>query len=479
MTNPSLKQQWLLSRGKAPALPKLNLGRFQGKGGGKTTLVVVSALVISLLAVVGWLALPSANALQVLVDGAEVGLIKDRQTGEQALGMLVAEVNQTAANPLTYKENITYQPAKAKANQLLSPQELKEALAQKLTFLTGAVALEINGEPRLVVSDEKAARQVLQRVKEAYTPKAEMVSDLQVVFEERVLLVPQDVEPDRVLDVEEAIRMMLEGTKKIEQHAVKPGESLWLIARNHKMTVEELREANPQLKSDSLKIGQQINLLKADPLVNVSVSYRSTAREAIPAPVRVQNDANLWRGQERVLERGRPGEKEVVYDIAERNGVLVKREVLTEKVMSQPVTRVISRGTKQMLASREGMGTGRLGWPVRGRITSPFGLRRGGFHTGLDLAGDTGDPVFASESGRVTFVGWQGNYGKRVVIDHGDGLSTSYSHLSDYKVKIGDQVAKGDLVGLIGNTGRSTGPHLHFEVIADGNFRNPINYLSR
>lgn len=477
MTKPSLKEHRLPFYGKVLFLPKLDLSRFQGKG--KTSLIAVSALIISLLAVVGWLAFPSANALQVVVEGTEIGLVKDRQTAEQAFDMLLAEVNQTAKSPLTYSENITYQPVRAKANQLLSAEELKEALARRLTFLTGAVALEINGEPRLVLADEKAARQVLQRVKETHTPKGERISNLQVIFEEKVLLVPQNVEPDQVIDVEEATRRMLEGTKKIEQHVVEPGESLWLIARNNKTTVEELREANPQLKSDGLKIGQQINLLRADPLINVSVSYQRTVKETIPAPVRVQSDNNLWRGQERVLERGKPGEKEVVYDISERNGVQIRREVLTEKVISQPETRVVSRGTKQMLASREGMGAGRLGWPVRGRITSPFGIRRGGFHTGIDLAGGTGDPVFASESGRVSFSGWLGNYGRRVVIDHGEGLSTSYSHLSSNKVKAGDQVDRGDLIGLIGSTGRSTGPHLHFEVLTNGYFRNPINYLSR
>jgi len=441
--------------------------------------VLVSALVLSFMAAAVWFTFISANAVEVLVDGSSAGMVKDRQTGEEAVEMLLAEVNQTAAATLTKRQTITYQPVRAKANQVLSAQELKEALAQRLTFLTGAVALKINGEPLLVVEDEKAARQVLQQVKEAYTPSFKGVAGLQVVFEEKVLLVPREVEPDQVTGVDEAVRMMLEGTKKIEQHVVVSGESLWTISRANKLTMEELRAANPQLRSDRLRIGQQINLLKANPLVNVSVSYQRTVLEAIPAPVRMQTDANLWRGQERVLARGRAGEKEVVYNIAERNGIQISRDVLSEKIMVQPETRVVSRGTRQMIASREGMGTGKLGWPTRGRITSPFGLRRGGFHTGLDLAGDTGDPVFASETGRVTFAGWLGNYGRRVVICHGNGLSTSYSHLSRYKVEVGEQVKKGDLIALIGNTGRSTGPHLHFEVIIEGNFRNPINFLSR
>ena len=96
MTNPSPKR--LQFNGKFPVLPKLDLGRFWDKGGAKTTLVVVSALVISLLVLAGWMMFFSANAVQVLVDGQEIGLIKDREAAEEALAMLLAEVNQTAAS---------------------------------------------------------------------------------------------------------------------------------------------------------------------------------------------------------------------------------------------------------------------------------------------------------------------------------------------------------------------------------------------
>jgi murein DD-endopeptidase MepM/ murein hydrolase activator NlpD len=109
--------------------------------------------------------------------------------------------------------------------------------------------------------------------------------------------------------------------------------------------------------------------------------------------------------------------------------------------------------------------------PIIGEVdmSSPFGMRMDPFvkgpaiHTGIDLRGDTGDPVRATANGRVAVASWQGDYGKMVEIDHGNGLSTRYGHMSAIDVKVGDQVRIGQTIGKIGSTGRSTGPHLHYE----------------
>ncbi len=117
--------------------------------------------------------------------------------------------------------------------------------------------------------------------------------------------------------------------------------------------------------------------------------------------------------------------------------------------------------------------------PVAGyRITSSFGEDRGDHrHSGIDLAVAEGTAVAAVKSGTVVFAGWSGGYGYRIVITHGDGSETSYSHLSDIGVEKGDAVGAGSQIGLSGNTGHSTGPHLHFEVKVDGEYINPESYF--
>jgi murein DD-endopeptidase MepM/ murein hydrolase activator NlpD len=121
-----------------------------------------------------------------------------------------------------------------------------------------------------------------------------------------------------------------------------------------------------------------------------------------------------------------------------------------------------------------------IAWPLRGSITSRFGFRRHPifrlrqFHTGVDIAAARGSPVRAAFGGMVLYAGWFGGYGKLIVIDHGDGYSTLYGHLSAIDVAVGDQITRGQVVGRVGSTGYSTGPHLHFEIRHLGKPINPL-----
>jgi murein DD-endopeptidase MepM/ murein hydrolase activator NlpD len=123
--------------------------------------------------------------------------------------------------------------------------------------------------------------------------------------------------------------------------------------------------------------------------------------------------------------------------------------------------------------------------PVLGEIelSSGFGVRtdpflgRPAMHTGLDFRASTGDPVRATANGRVVSAGWAGGYGRMVEIDHGNGLSTRYGHMSRINVKVGEHIHIGQIVGEVGSTGRSTGPHLHYETRIDGEAVDPQRFL--
>ena len=123
--------------------------------------------------------------------------------------------------------------------------------------------------------------------------------------------------------------------------------------------------------------------------------------------------------------------------------------------------------------------------PLEGEIdlASGFGVRQDPFngspamHTGLDIHGENGDPVRASADGTVTAAGWTGGYGRAVDIDHGNGLSTRYAHLSAIEVRVGQPVKTGQIVGKVGSTGRSTGPHLHYETRVRGEAVDPQKFL--
>ncbi|MBR1885282.1 MAG: peptidoglycan DD-metalloendopeptidase family protein [Schwartzia sp.] len=119
-------------------------------------------------------------------------------------------------------------------------------------------------------------------------------------------------------------------------------------------------------------------------------------------------------------------------------------------------------------------------WPASGEVSSPYGLRWGGsdFHPGVDIANDYGTPIVAAAAGTVTAAGWNsGGYGNMVDIDHGNGIWTRYGHAEAVVVTVGETVQKGQLIAYMGSTGFSTGPHVHYEVHANGELVNPILYL--
>ena len=123
-------------------------------------------------------------------------------------------------------------------------------------------------------------------------------------------------------------------------------------------------------------------------------------------------------------------------------------------------------------------------WPVAGWLTSAFGNRRdpftGGsdFHPGLDISANRGDQVLAPATGTVTMASWNGSYGNMVVLEHGYGIVTKYGHLSRFGVMNGQQVNRGDVIGFVGSTGRSTSSHLHYEIWVNGKLTNPMRLLA-
>jgi len=118
-----------------------------------------------------------------------------------------------------------------------------------------------------------------------------------------------------------------------------------------------------------------------------------------------------------------------------------------------------------------------LVWPASGPITSPYGMRWGSLHPGIDIGAGMGAPIYAAASGRVILAGYSGGYGNLIVIDHGNGLATAYAHQSRLAASVGQDVSQGDVIGYVGSTGFSTGPHLHFEVRVNGSPVDPMGYL--
>lgn len=446
--------------------------------GSKFKLFIIGVIAIFLFTGLSFLLTPDKGYL-VKIDNQQVGLISQESFLEEVLTELKEEKIQETGFDLKEPANeLVVEKVEGYKGEPLTKEDLKTVLQSKLDWLIEGVAISINDEPLIYFPSREDAEEVIDKLKGEFVEEEEKEKEiLSVTFDEDVKVIDCSVSLDQLIDPEDALTYILNGTDKIETYQVAKGDTLWDIAYENNMTVTELKEANPQLKNDLLSIGQELKLVKSEPLIHVVTAVQYTTEERIPFTTKYISSSDLWRGQTRVKESGKSGKEKVTYKVVEKNGVEVEREIIDKVVLEEPKTKVVYQGTKLMVASRGGGGTGQLAWPLRGRITSSYGWRSLGFHTGLDIDGVTGDPVFAAEGGTVISAGWKGNYGYCIDIDHGDGVLTRYAHLSKMDVKMAQEVKRGDYIGRVGSTGRSTGSHLHFEVRINGQHTNPIKYL--
>jgi murein DD-endopeptidase MepM/ murein hydrolase activator NlpD len=293
-------------------------------------------------------------------------------------------------------------------------------------------------------------------------------------IKENVELVQTSADMNSILGLETAEKIVLLGTNKIQQYVIKDGDTLWDVARALGTDVDQIAMSNPGINLDNISIDQQLNLSKESPLLTVVAARQVTVDEEIPYGVDVKKDDDLLYGEKKIVTEGEPGERIVTYLITRENGFETDRQVLEQKIIREATNEVVAMGSTTMLASRGG---GRLSWPASGGVTSSFGMRWGRMHEGIDIGAGYGSSVVAAAGGTVISAGWEGGYGKAIEISHGNGLVTLYAHLSSIEVSVGETVERGELIGLVGSTGNSDGPHLHFEVLIGGTPRNPLNYL--
>ena len=285
-------------------------------------------------------------------------------------------------------------------------------------------------------------------------------------------------------------------------HVVQRGETLWDISRRYGVTIDHLVQLNELSDPNRLVVGQKLVIQEGEARTHVVRKGETLTSIARLYGVKVQDlialnelkDPNrLVVGQELIItprvQRTHVVEKgDTLWHIARKYEVSVEAIVSVNALANPNQLRVgqklvipaIGGGTDAPAVatlSRTSEQRASLAWPVDGRITSRFGTRWGRMHYGLDIAAPTGTPVLAAAPGKVTYAYWAGSYGMLVTIDHGNGVETRYAHNSRILVKVGDEVQQGQRIALVGSTGNSTGPHLHFEVLVDGENRDPLDWL--
>lgn len=442
---------------------------------------VIGGSLVALLLIGGGGYYPNSttSAAYIVINGENVGIVENVQNGKNLVQKVLEEDGGSVGGVAKTHDQVEYTPARMNAEySVLSEEELK----RKLSFYIEGVELSVANTPLLTLPNQEAADTLLQTYKEIYAKTDESNQLTSVSFEEEVGTQAVETLPEKVISLDQALDKLKQGNIKKEEYVIQPNDSWWLIARKNDLKTVEVLAANPGTTLDTvLKPGEKISIEKISPYLNVVSEGTQTDKEIVPFDVVTKTDATLSSGQSKVAQSGNDGEKEIKYTYVKKNDKVISKTILDEKVVKEAVSQVVTKGPQRIQVASASRGSGQvsgLGLPIRARVNSYYGYRGGEFHTGIDYAGSTGDPYVAAGAGTVVSAGWNGNYGNSIVIDHGNGIQTRYAHSSKLLVVAGQTVSKGQTIGLVGSTGRATGPHLHFEVIVNGDTVNPNNYLN-
>ncbi|EGC93368.1 peptidase, M23 family [Turicibacter sp. HGF1] len=417
---------------------------------------------------------------RIYINDEVVGLINNKEEYDTFIENHMKELLQQYPDQVIYaptnvrvEEEVTLLPVDSIDNQAVLSQ-----VAEKADFKTSTNVVTI-GEQKFAVKDTAVVESTLMDLMKYYTGTENLAkimdteNPIQALSEtgsqyigakvvEPVKVESSYAAPDEVLTADQMRRMMLYGQKEPQQ-TVTFGEdsSLWYIARDYGLTEEELILLNPQV--EGLKwgelLGMELDVTPLNPIIHVQTEQEKVNVAPISYETEYIDDETMLKGQTKVTQTGQNGEFLTRTKVEYVNGEQTNSTVVEETQLSEPVKEVIIRGTKVV----SGVGTGNWVWPTTSRNVTCGYLCYSG-HYAIDISASTGQSVYAADNGVVVSASYNAAYGNVILINHKNGYYTRYAHLNSMNVKAGDIVEAGQLIGGAGNTGNSTGTHLHFEI---------------
>ncbi len=297
-------------------------------------------------------------------------------------------------------------------------------------------------------------------------------------FEDKVEIVPTYISESEITPVKDAIDDVTKDKEKETIYEVQSGDTLSQIAGKYGLTMDALLSMNPGISGSGamIRTGDEITVTVPEPELSVVRQEQIYTEEDYEADIKYKDNDSWYTNQTQVIQQPSAGHRKVIALITYTDDKETGRKIEKEDVTMKAVPKIVERGTKVPPTYIK---------PISGgRMTSGFGHRKrpkkgaSTFHKGIDWATPVGTAVAASSAGTVVQAGWGSGYGKVVCIQHSDGRMTKYGHLSRILVKVGQHVDQGAKIALSGNTGVSTGAHLHFEILINGVQVNPLKYLN-
>jgi len=438
---------------------------------------------------------------EVYVDGQLIGSVSSPEVVETLIADKLEQVSnehpevqwEIERDSVTVEKELVFKGEGEDEQTVAALEPMLEAKAV-------GVELIVDGEAVAIVRDQETANRILEKVKETFSKKsapeglmvlsaepveprddnviAEGTPEIQSVrIVEPINMTEREIDPSDVMDELDVIEKLMTGDVEPTQYIVQKGDTPSQIAEKLNVPIEVLYSQNQDHKDlierDIIRPGDVLDVTMLQPAVTVETVEQVTETITVNFETIYENDDSMRKGKTKTIREGADGVKKVTYSLKKVNGLLMEEKIIGEEILKESVPAIVKRGTKVVL----GEGTGKFAWPVASpEISSSYGKRWGRQHKGIDIVSSK-KSILAADTGKVIFAGEKGDYGNAVIIDHQNGYQTLYGHMSKIDVKKGDIVEKGDKIGTMGSTGRSTGTHLHFEVIVNGTVKNPMSYL--
>jgi len=430
------------------------------------TIGALGAVLIILMVFLG------ARSFEFVIDGKIIGIVKSKETIAEIIKEIKKDPALQSAGYIKEPGDIQYRLVFFQGKKISSDDEIREELAQCMGVTVKAYCIVVDGRELAYLLNRSSAEEVLNRIKEPYLKDG---SEKDISFLEEVLIAEKVVSAAEIKNVDEVFNEIMAENSTIQKYIVQKGDTVSEIAEKYGTDTETIKKVNPGLDVDRIQIGQELLLSSPRYLINVKETAVQVYEESIPYEVEYEDSKDIYTGEKRIKVKGKEGKKSVTAEVVKINGILEHTKVIDEKILLEPQNEIILRGTKERPRT---LAYGVFQRPSRGELTSRFGKRWGRQHAGIDIGVPAGTPNLAADGGKVIFAGWKGNYGKLVIIDHENGFTTYYGHNDTIKVKVGQRVARGDVIGTAGTTGNVTGPHLHFEVRKNGVPVDPLQYVN-
>ncbi|MBQ3114589.1 MAG: peptidoglycan DD-metalloendopeptidase family protein [Clostridia bacterium] len=403
-------------------------------------------------------------AKNVLINGKSVGTVTNIEQFKDYYSKLHEELQHSLGESEIGK--VSYLPCIAFNKSVNDEYTLKQNIMSLYDGVINAYSVYVDNEFVCATLEKADLEMALETIRTSYGNEetATFVQDIEIKNE---LVTSSNIK------FGENIKNELLSSKSIESVYVATKEqSMWEIASMYGMTIDKLEKMNPGIDGAVLD-GTHINIIKSVPVLSVQTTAHVEGEFDIAYKSEIVCDKTMAKGKQKITVEGENGKQFVKKDIVFINGEEITETIHEKTIIKEPVTKVTVVGTKL-----SGIGTGSFIRPTYGSLSSRYGTRWNRQHQGIDISASAGTNIVAADDGVVEFSGWEGGYGNLVKLSHGNGYTTYYGHCSKLLVKKGQIVEKGQVIAKVGSTGRSTGPHLHFEVRLNNIPQNPLEFIS-